>query len=283
MKETDNLKRTLYFLGPKGTYSEAASQKISGILDFDVELNEISTISKIAKKVNDESFALGVLPIENSIEGIVRQTVDSLYDLNVKIQTQIDVKIEHCLISKNNNIKKIKRIISHPQALAQSSRFIVENFDENIDLIASSSTANGVYGLLDKDETHAAIGAKDLAYKLNLNILAQNIGDIKENKTRFVLISVDKIDFNKKDTRTSIVFNTKNKSGALLKILEIFKKYDLNLVYLESRPSKKVFGEYNFFADIDKGMDEILLALDEIKQECNFYKLLGSYPIIEVK
>ena len=84
-----------------------------------------------------------------------------------------------------------------------------------------------------------------------------------------------------KDSRTSIVFNTKNESGALLKILEIFKKYDLNLVYLESRPSKKVFGEYNFFSDIDKGKDEILSALKEIEQECNFYKLLGSYPVFE--
>ena len=93
--------------------------------------------------------------------------------------------------------------------------------------------------------------------------------------------ALDKIKFREKDSRTSIVFNTKNESGALLKILEIFKKYNLNLVYLESRPSKKVFGEYNFFSDIDKGRDEILSSLKEIWQECNFYKLLGSYPVIE--
>lgn len=273
--------KTLYFLGPKGTYSELASKKISEFLDFEVEFKEVSTIAKVANLVNENPDSIGVLPVENSIEGIVRQTVDNLYGLDIKIQAQIDIKIEHCLISKSNNKNKIKHIISHPQALAQSSHFILNNFDENIELINSNSTADAVSELLKKDETYAAIASEVMAEKCKLNILDKNIGDIKENKTRFILVSLDKIKFNKKDERTSIVFNTKNEAGALLKILEIFKKHDLNLVYLESRPSKKVFGEYNFFSDIDKGISEINDALQEIKKECNFYKLLGSYPVIE--
>lgn len=273
--------KTLYFLGPKGTYSESASRKIAEFLDFDVEFKEVSTIAKVANLVNQNHNSIGVLPIENSIEGIVRQTVDNLYSLDIKIQAQIDIKIEHCLMSKNNNKNEIKHIFSHPQALAQSSQFILNNFDENIELINSNSTADAAVELLNKDKTYAAIASEVIAQKYNLNILDKNIGDIKENKTRFVLVSFDKINFNKKDTRTSIVFNTKNESGALLRILEIFKKYNLNLVYLESRPSKKVFGEYNFFSDIDRGILEINEAIQEIKQECNFYKLLGSYPVIE--
>ena len=273
--------KTLYFLGPKGTYSEIASKKIAKLLDFDVEFKEISTIAKVASLVNNNPDVIGVLPIENSIEGIVRQTVDSLYALDIKIQAQIDIKIEHCLISKSNNKASIKHLVSHPQALAQSSNFILKNFDENIELINANSTADAVTSILEKDNTWAAIAGETAANQFNLNILDKNIGDIKENKTRFALVALDKIKFREKDSRTSIVFNTKNESGALLKILEIFKKYDLNLVYLESRPSKKVFGEYNFFSDIDKGQDEILSALKEIEQECNFYKLLGSYPVIE--
>ncbi len=271
--------KTLYFLGPKGTYSEIAAKKISEILEDKINLKEISTIKKVAALTNETPDALGVLPIENSIEGIVRPTVDSLYDLNIKVQAQIDIKIEHCLISKTKDKTKIKHIISHPQALAQASQYIVSNFDENIELINANSTAEAGNFLLNKDDTYAAVASFELCKELGLNLLDKNIGDIKENKTRFVLVSLDKINFNKKDARTSIVFNTKNESGALLKILEIFKKYNLNLVYLESRPSKKVFGEYNFFADIDKGKNEIESALKEIKNECNFYKFLGSYPV----
>ena len=133
--------------------------------------------------------------------------------------------------------------------------------------------------MLDKDETYAAIGSSAIGEELKLNVIDKNICDVKGNKTRFVLVSYENIELGNK-TRTSIVFNTKNESGALLKVLEIFKKHNLNLVYLESRPSKKVFGEYNFFADIDKGIDEIKIPLCEIEKECNFYKFLGSYPSV---
>ena len=219
------------------------------------------------------------MPYENSIEGIVRQTIDNIYISDVKIQAEIDVKIEHCLLSKSNDISKIKNIISHPQALAQCQQFILKNFDEKINLVQSASTAQGANLILDKDESWGAIASELIAKDLRLNILDKNIGDIKENKTRFVLISKKTIDLGKK-TVTSIAFNTKNKPGALLAVLEILKKYDLNLIYLESRPSKEVFGEYNFFADIDRGEDKLKIALREIQQECNYYKFLGSYPVI---
>ena len=269
----------LYFLGPKGTYSEVGAKKASEFLGGDYELKDVSTISKVVELVNNEGNSMGVLPFENSIEGIVRQTIDNIYVSDVKIQAEIDVKIEHCFISKSNDIKKIKNIISHPQALAQCQQYILKNFDENINLIQSASTAQGANMLLDKDESFAAIASELTANTLKLNILSKNIGDIKENKTRFVLISKKTMDLGKK-TVTSIAFNTKNKPGALLEVLEILKKHDINLIYLESRPSKKVFGEYNFFADIDKGIDEIKPVLNELEQICNYYKFLGSYPVL---
>ena len=116
------------------------------------------------------------------------------------------------------------------------------------------------------------VAAKDL----KLNILAENIGDIKENKTRFVIVSKKEMNLGKKE-RTSIAFNTKNESGALLKMLQILYKYNLNLSFLESRPSKRVFGEYNFFADVDCGANDMQNALEEVKKECNDFKFLGSY------
>ena len=270
--------KKLYFLGPKGTYSELGANKIKNFLNFDVELIPISTIAKIADMVNSNSDTLAILPIENSLEGIVRPTIDSLLCNDIKIQAQLEVVIRHCLFSKGKK-ENIKHIISHPQAIAQCSKYILNNFDENIELINSYSTAQAISDILDKDDTYGAISACDIGIKSHLNLLDENIGDNKDNKTRFVLISKNDLNLAQK-TRTSIVFNTKNEPGALLEILKIFKKYDLNLVYLESRPSKKVFGEYNFFADIDKGSDLIESALNEIKSSCNFYKFLGSYPSV---
>ena len=225
--------------------------------------------------VDEDNIA--ILPIENSIEGIVRPTIDALYEQDVQIQAQKDINIEHCIFSFADKKEKIKYIISHPQALAQCSKYILNNFDNNIKLIESTSTAAALNELMNKTDEYAAIGSFEVGEKLGLNLIDKNISDIKDNKTRFVLISKNKISL-EKNTRTSIVFNTKNESGALLSILEIFKKYNLNLIYIESRPSKKVFGEYNFFVDIDKGVDEIEAALEEVKKECNFYKFLGSYP-----
>lgn len=264
----------LYFLGPKGTYSELAANKITKILP-EYEMTPVSTIAKIVDLVN-KSDNIAVLPVENSIEGIVRSTIDNIYSCDVKIQKQIDIKVKHCLVSKSSDIKKIKHIISHPQALAQCQKYILNNFDEKIDLINAQSTASAGASLENKDESYSAIVSEALAEESKYNIIDKNIGDIKENKTRFILISKKNLHLGK-NNRTTFVFNTKNEPGALLKILSIINKHKLNLIYLESRPSKEVFGEYNFFCDVDKGFGDIKEALDEIKKECNFYKLLGSY------
>jgi prephenate dehydratase len=123
------------------------------------------------------------------------------------------------------------------------------------------------------------------AFSIVENVDLETIIDIALEQNQDIKIKKLELEATKKDIkigenkRTSIVFNTKNESGALLNILEIFKKHNLNLIYLESRPSKKVFGEYNFFADIDKGIEEIGEVLFEVREKCNFYKLLGSYSI----
>lgn len=269
----------LYFLGPKGTYSETGAKKAFEILGKSYILEPVSTISKIVELVGNNDKDVGVLPFENSIEGIVRQTIDNIYISDVKIQAEIDVKIEHCFISKSKDLSTIKNIVSHPQALAQCQKYILKNFDEKINLVQSASTAQGANIINQKDESWGAIASSIIADDLNLNILDRNIGDIKENKTRFVIISKKEFNFAKK-TSTTIAFNTKNEPGALLRVLEILKNHGINLTYLESRPSKKVFGEYNFFADIDKGIDELGMVLEEIKNECNYYKFLGSYPVL---
>ena len=244
----------------------------------EIELQPISTIAKVIELVNNSPESFGVVPIENSIEGIVRPAIDNIYSSDVLITAQIELEINHCLISKGN-LENIKYVISHPQALAQCQKFIVEKFGDDVELISSSSTAQALLGLEDKPNTFAAIASEDAYEGKEFKIIARNISDVKDNKTRFVLISKHEINLGKKE-RTSIVFNTKNEPGALVGILKIINKYNLNLVYIESRPSKKVFGEYNFFVDVDKGVCEIQEALKEIQHKCNYYKLLGSYSIL---
>ncbi len=270
----------LYFLGPKGTNCEHAAKKFVEKLKYfnDFELKPVSTISKTIDILDKTPGTFGVLPIENSLDGIVHATLDNLYKTDVKILAQSEIEINHCLFSKGKK-EDIKNIISHPSALAQCQDYIIKNFDENINLIEADSTSKALNSLNELDESYGAIGDLALGEKLNYNIIGKNISDILDNKTRFVLVSRlldENIDLGK-NSRTSIVFNAKNSPGELLKILYLINIYGLNLLYLESRPSKKVFGEYNFFADIEADALDIADALDEIKSKCNFYKLLGSY------
>ena len=127
----------LYYLGPRGTYSEKAANYIKTKIDFDVDIVPISTIAKIVELAANDSEAFAILPIENSIEGIVRPTIDALYANDVLIRAQIEVEIRHCLFSKGKK-EQIKHIMSHPQALAQCQKYILNNFDSQIELLSST-------------------------------------------------------------------------------------------------------------------------------------------------
>ena len=276
----DNSIKKILFLGPKGTYSQFALEKFKDKLGLNIDTEAVSTIPKIIDLVDKDNTLAAVVPIENSIEGIVRGTLDSIYasQNDVKILAQTQIGIENCLIS-NCEKKDIKRIISHPQPLSQCQNYISRNFGKNIELINASSTAAAVESLSKEDKNTAAIGSEFCANLYGVRVLEKNINDNKDNKTRFVFISQIQKDFGSK-TRTSIVFSTKQEPGALVVALEVFKKHNLNLIYIESRPSKRVLGEYNFFADIDKGIEDIEKALEELGSRTQYYRVLGSYPVI---
>ncbi len=276
----DNSIKKILFLGPKGTYSQFALEKFKDKLGLNIDTEAVSTIPKIIDLVDKDNTLAAVVPIENSIEGIVRGTLDSIYasQNDVKILAQTQIGIENCLIS-NCEKKDIKRIISHPQPLSQCQNYISRNFGKNIELINASSTAAAVESLSKEDKNTAAIGSEFCANLYGVRVLEKNINDNKDNKTRFVFISQIQKDFGSK-TRTSIVFSTKQEPGALVVALEVFKKHNLNLIYIESRPSKRVLGEYNFFVDIDKGIEDIEKALEELGSRTQYYRVLGSYPVI---
>lgn len=272
----------LYFLGPEGTYAQQAMKHF--VKDLNIKAKNIlpkNSITAVINAVDKEKNSMAVLPIENSIEGIVRETIDNLVkanDKNLKITAETIIPINHCLMSNGKSLKDIKYIISHPQALGQCAGFIGENLPD-INTIKAASTSEAARIVSEKNEEYAAIGSEIAAEIFNLNILAKNINDVKDNKTRFILLAKLNREATGND-KTSIFFSVKNEPGSLCSILNVFKDFGINLIYIESRPSKKKMGEYNFCIDLEGHITDkkISDAVAAMKQHANVVSVTGSYP-----
>ena len=273
--------KIIAYLGPGGSYTEMAKDIFCERYKLNAELIPMSTIKQVLEFVDETPDSIAVLPIENSIEGAVRETIDNLIrtkNLDIKILSEMVMPIRHCLLSKTTEFYGIRGIISHPQALAQCQNFIHREMSRHLDVIQVASTAEAAKSLQNYNLTYAAIGSKKTAEIYNLNILKDNINDDPDNKTRFALIG----NFNTPKTQndnTSLAFSTENRPGALLEVLQIFHDYEINLSYIDSRPSKTKFGEYTFFADFDGHISEekIVKLLNEVQSKTLYYRLVGSY------
>ncbi len=271
----------IYYLGPEGSYTHKALSLF--VQEFNIKIGQYSplrTIKSVLNQVDGNCNSLGVVPIENSIEGIVRESIDNLIrveDSELKIIAEIVLPIDHCLLSKTKEKSKIKTVISHPQALAQCANYLEKNF-EKVSILEETSTSAAAKRILNLDDTYAAIANETAAEVFGLNIIDKSINDEKDNRTRFILLGRKCFEPSGSD-KTSIAFSTKNISGALHKVLGVFDKYKLNLLYIDSRPSKKNLGEYMFFIDFEghnKDVD-VQKALDELKNLVTFYRFNGSY------
>lgn len=277
----------IYYLGPDGSNAHNAMGKFLNVCPINVK-NKIpkKSIKESLECLKKDNSSLCVLPIENSIEGIVRETIDNLLRLDssdIRIQGELSLPIKHMLLSKGTDKSKISKIISHPQALAQCSRYLYENF-KNAELKDVSSTSYAAQKVsLSDDDTIAAIANETCAKLFELNILEQDLNDEQDNKTRFYILGREKIEDCSADGKTAIVLSTKNKSGALCDVLKIFAKHEINLAYIDSRPSKKQLGEYLFFMELDGFENDIKIktALDELMNYVNFVRVLGSFFIYE--
>ena len=274
--------KDIYYLGPQGSYTHKALEQFVKSFELHSDLLiEMRTIKSVLTSVAENNNSFGVIPIENSIEGIVREAIDNLIrvdDADVKIMAEVVLPVEHCLLSRGQNIEDVKTVISHPQALAQCAKYLDEKFD-NIHILEETSTSAAAKRISQLDDTYAAIANEMAAKFFDLNILDTSINDEKDNKTRFVLIGRNRLESTGYD-KTSISFSTKNIAGALHKVLSVFDKYQLNLLYIDSRPSKKNLGEYMFFIDFEGHCNDekVSNALGEIQQYITFYRFNGSYP-----
>lgn len=277
--------KKLYFLGPEGTYAQQAMEQLVAKYDIKVEQKiPLNPITAILKTVDNDKNAFAVLPIENSIEGIVRETIDNLVKLedeNLKITAETVIPISHCLMSEAKNPSEIKYIISHPQALGQCSGYICENL-KGVTVLEAASTSEAARQAKEKGKEYAAIASKIAAKKFDLNILAEQINDEKDNKTRFILLTRTPLSATE-NAKTSIFFSVKNEPGSLVKVLNIFDQENINLMYIESRPSKKKMGEYNFCLDLEGHVTDknIASAIEKAEKITNRIVVTGSYPQFE--
>ncbi|RAP53359.1 MAG: chorismate mutase [Methanosphaera sp. rholeuAM130] len=267
------------YLGPEGTFSNEAALKVTDSKDTLVAFdNIISIFESLADHEIDEA----VVPIENSTEGSVLVTLDALMHYNLKIRGEFLLPIRHyLLVQKGVTIDDITLICSHPQAIAQCRNYIHQ---VNKRVHATSSTADAARYVCEL-ATAGVIGNKMLSRKYDLEVLDGEIQDYDNNVTRFALIShEDDFQITSND-KTSIILSLHgDKPGGLYEVLSIFARESINLTKIESRPSKKGMGKYLFFIDMEGHRNEpkISHALNDVKNQTDFFKVLGSYHQITV-
>lgn len=264
------------FLGPEGSFSHLAALQLFGST---ASLKAHSTIAEVFNAVSRGDESLAVVPIENSFEGIVTQSIDRLASDPVHIIYECYLPIHLTLLSRERDLKNIEKIYSHPQALAQSSIWINKNLP-NAELIETSSTSQAAYQSTITKKS-GSIGHRRLAALYpTLSIKKNRIENSKANVTRFVVISPRPFFSSGKEDITTVIISIKDKPGALLEVLKLFASSKINLTNLVSRPSKRKAFDYIFFIDFVGNVRDkkVKNTLDKIEKIVMNTKILGSYP-----
>lgn len=262
------------FLGPEATFTHAATKLHFGL---SAHLRPRRTIPEVFDDVERRRCAYGVVPIENSTEGVVNHTLDSFMHSDLNICAEVLMPVSHHLLRRVASMRGITKVYSHPQALAQCRSWLDTNLP-GVTLVDVSSTARAAQ-LAAEDESATAI-ASDLAASLyGLQIANGQLEDVAGNLTRFLVIGHDQAKATG-DDRTSLMFALKDEPGILYRALSHFAAAGLNLSRIESRPSRKIAFEYLFFVDLKGHLetDEVGRAVNGLRTTCDFVKMLGSYP-----
>ena len=270
-----NLEKKLkvVYLGPPATFTHLAALKTFGKKTVFLPAR---TIAEVFATVEKKEANFGVVPIENSTEGVISYTLDTFLDSDLKISAEMMLEISHHLLSKEK-LEDIKKVYSHPQAIAQCRRWLEGNLPE-AKIVEVESTAKAAE-LAEKEAKTAAIASDVAASLYHLNIIAKHIEDSSRNLTRFLILGRE---FSKRSgqDKTSVLFSIKDRVGALYDMLTPFRKHHINLTKIESRPTKRKAWEYIFFVDLLGYKDdrEVKKALQELEEQCLFLKIFGSYP-----
>lgn len=270
-------KVTIAYLGPAVTYTHQAAQKKFG---SSVEYAPCGSITDVFTDVASGRAEYGVVPVENSTEGAVNHTLDLFIDSELKIYGEIFLPVHHHLLSNGVPLAQITQIYSKDQVFGQCRQWLEAHLRhaEQVET-ASTSEAAQIVANNSNQEGIACIASRIAADVYGLKVLASSIEDNPNNTTRFLVIARDEAKPTAGD-KTSIVFEIRDKAGALHDILVPFKKANINLTKIESRPSKKKAWSYFFFVDLEGHHDDarVKKALASLETHCTFLKVLGSYP-----
>ncbi len=264
---------TIAYFGPEATFThQAAIRRFGSSLRYSPH----RTIADVFAEVSKNRADYGVVPVENSTEGVVTHTLDMFVDSDLKIVAQIVLPVQQCLLSKSPRAR-IKKLFVHPQSLAQCRGWIQNNLPA-AEIIETSSNARSAE-LAAKEKNTAALAGVLAAEKYGLNVLELDIQDNAANATRFLVLGRQCSPPTGKD-RTSLMVSIADKVGALHHALAAFRRARINLTKIESRPSKRKAWEYFFFIDCDGHQHDrkVARAIEALGKECSFVKVLGSYP-----
>ncbi len=262
------------YLGPEATFTHMAARARFGSQAVYVP---VRSIGDVFYEVDRRKADYGVVPVENSTEGVVNYTLDRFVDSDLKICAEELMPVQHVLMSNVGDLDAVREVFSHPQVFGQCQHWIDDHL-RKARLVEVSSTAEAALKATQVKRA-AAIGT-ELAARMNkLRIVARNVEDLPGNYTRFFVLSKSWSTRTGRD-KTSVMFSVKDRVGALYNMLQPFRKHRINLTSIESRPSRKRAWEYYFFVDFLGHVEDssVARALGELEKNCTLLKLLGSYP-----
>ncbi|MDD4172415.1 MAG: prephenate dehydratase [Syntrophomonas sp.] len=274
------MKDRMAYLGPQATFCEKAA-----LLCIDIdncELIPCTSIAAVFAAIQLGKANHGIVPIENSCEGSLNQTLDLLaYEYDLKISGEIILPVQHNLLVRPGiELETISCVLSHPQALAQCRKYLSANLDDR-ECLEVASTAEAARRVADSPLPWASIGTAEAARSYDLAVLSPDIQDRTNNETRFITLSTsgDSSGSHMPFPKTSLLISLGNKPGALFRVLEQFHLYDINMTKIESRPAKTRIGDYLFFIDIEGHELEprVMKALEGLKTLVYDLRVLGSY------
>jgi chorismate mutase/prephenate dehydratase len=265
---------TVAYLGPAGTFSEQAVYQQFGRA---VEGMPCASIDEVFRATEAGSADFGVVPIENSSEGVINRTLDLLLQTTLTISGEVAIQVHHSLMTRSGAMTGVTRICAHSQALAQCQVWLNQHYP-NIERMALASNGEAAR-MAGEDASVAAIASEIAGQKYNLQIVTAHVQDDPHNRTRFAVIGRLQTASSGKD-QTSLVLSVPNRAGAVYNLLAPLAKHGVSMTRFESRPARMGTWEYYFYVDVEGHLqdDKVASALKELKDNAAFFKVLGSYP-----
>lgn len=265
------------FLGPEATFSHAAARTQFGETAV---YDPVEGIAEVFHAVETGRADVGVVPVENSTEGVVAHTLDVFVESPLRICAELELRVQQCLMARPGSLRKVRRIVSHPQSLAQCRRWLATAYP-GVPTEAVSSNAKAAQ-IAAADATVAAIAGATAAERYGLRIIADGIQDDPSNVTRFLVLATRDAPSVTGADKTSILFTVRDEIGVLQKMLHPFARHRINLCGIESRPRRGKPWEYVFFLDLrgHRLQGPVRRALADLERNCLTLKILGSYPSV---